>query len=351
MKNMATDKYLLNNKSYGFPTDTFLNYIEYSLPTPISGLWHEYGRLLVNLIPGTGPFNKTKQYCSHHHHKLCNMTKTPNNLFKKYVVKRTPFLCDIHDNKVNIVKYPKQFKNKSVIIEENEIKDIDIIICATGYKMKFDFLDEKYYKTKLIKKMVPNNDNSIAFIGFTRPTMGSLINIAEMQSWWVSLYFQNKLKYEIRNYKWARFQDPLNIKNDHINTIVIGNYYFKDLALDMKINPNLVKLFFTNFNLWVHIMTNSIHPTIYRLNGHFKHKNAEKILYYMYPSFKERLNDKYSNKKYTILYYFMFVLFHIIFIMSIFLFTKFVLLKHKRLKKRWILFSILFVLYSYNNWH
>ena len=168
----CSDKYNIGPLPY--PTDTLLNYIEYSLPTPVSGLWHEYGRYFVK------KFFSRKNICSHHHEELCNITKTPSNLFRKYVVKRTPFLCDIHENKVNIIKYPKKYKNKSVIIEEGiEIKDVDIIICATGYKMKFNFLDEKYYKTSLIKKMVPHNYDSIAFIGFTRPTMGSLINIAE----------------------------------------------------------------------------------------------------------------------------------------------------------------------------
>lgn len=80
--------------NFSTPTDTQLNYMEYSLPEPMSHIWHEYGRRVIKYVGGWDCAN-----CAHQHPKLCNITETPNNLFKKYVVKRTEFLLDIYDKK------------------------------------------------------------------------------------------------------------------------------------------------------------------------------------------------------------------------------------------------------------
>jgi hypothetical protein len=166
------------------PTDTQLNYIEYSLPEPMSHIWHEYGRLLV-----LKPYGMVCNKCSHQHSDLCKINETPDNLFKKNVVKRTEFLLDIYENKVNIVFYPDKIEDRNVYTKEKIIDNVDIIVCATGFKKYFPFLDHDVWKGEMIKKMVPVKYHNIAFIGFARPTMGSIATIAEMQCWWIEKYF------------------------------------------------------------------------------------------------------------------------------------------------------------------
>lgn len=339
------------------PSDTFLSWLEYSLPTPVSGLWHQHGRKMVFTAFGR---DVRKNNCVHNHDALCKTSKTPNSLFKKFVVKRTPFMCDMYLNKVKIIHYPNFIKGSTAYTLEDDIQNIDIIICASGYQMKFDFLDPSFYsynlsnpekKDPLIKKMVPRHQQNLAFVGFVRPTMGSINNVAEMQSWWLSLFFKKKLNYKIRDFAWARPQDPLNVKNDFVNTIVIGNYYYKDLAMDMNICPNMPKLFFTKPKVWWHIIHSTIHPMVFRLQGCFNHKNAEQIYLETLPSDKRLI---YSMKY----YYLFFFLLHVIFIMCIVLISYLIVYC---LRKSGILqththtyslvLSFLFIWYTYKYWY
>ena len=332
---------------YNYPSDTMLTYLEYSLPNPVSGLWHNYGRLFF--LGGNNKCTHTHLGKKIHDTKLCDITKTPSSLFSKYVVKRTAFMCDINNNLVNIINYPIKFYNKKVITKKETVDDVDIIICCTGYKKKFTFIDEKYYKCNLIKKIICTKNNNLAFIGFTRPTMGSINNIAEMQSWWTYLYFTNNLKYKIRNFNWGRPSDPLNIKNQYVNTIVIGNYYYRDLALDMNIHPNMKFLIFKNPKLWCHILFCSIHPCIFRLKGEFKHKNAENFIYNL-PSY----GIQSKSNPWWILYMSLFIILHILFILSIIYLTKFlfkIILSNKIANNNVNFIIFLIILYTYSYWY
>ena len=284
------------------PTDTKLFYAEYSLPEPMSEYWHIYGRWIFHTF-----LNVKCGKCMHQHKELCDKTDTPDDLFKKYVVKRTEFMIDIYDNKVNILYYPDKIENKTVITRDKTIENVDIIVCATGYKKQFPFLDDKIINDEFIKKMVPKNTSNIAFIGYARPTMGSIASIAEMQSWWVESYFANTLTYRERT-PILRFKDPLNLQNEHINTIIIGCFYLKDLARDMRIEPNMLYLLFTDFQLFNKIYTGSCHPMIYRIHGDKYYPGSREVL--MSTLYGVDTESQYYAK----LYLSMFVLFHIIFL-------------------------------------
>lgn len=158
--------------------------------------------------------------------------------------------------------------------------------------------------------MIPKNTNNLAFIGFARPTMGSIAAIAEMQSWWVNEYFYNNLNYQIRQ-PFFRNIDPLNLDNEHINTLVIGCFYLKDLAKDMNLEPNMTYLLFTNFELFTTILCNSCHPMMYRIHGKKRTPESEKILLDTWPSFE----NKTGNMK---LYLLFFVILHIIYYLVLF---------------------------------
>jgi dimethylaniline monooxygenase (N-oxide forming) len=286
-----------------FPTDTQLNYSEYSLPEPMSEFWHNFGRKIVNTFGGS---NYECGKCSHYHKQLCDINETPNNLFKKYVVKRTEFLLDIFEEKVTVVYYPYKIEGKTVYTKEETIENVDIIVCASGYRKQFPFLDKSVYSGEFIKKIIPKNTTNIAFIGFARPTMASIASIAEMQSWWTELYFQNKLNYTIRRPVFRK-QDVLNLENDHIDTLVIGCFYMKDLAKDMNLEPNLVYLFITDFELFHKIYTGSCHPMIYRINGAKSYPEAREILMDTLPDFNDHSP---TSKKYFV----MFLFYHLLFI-------------------------------------
>lgn len=303
------------------PTDTHLLYIEYSLPEPMSEFWHTWGRWIIhNLV-----YNSCGK-CNHQYKELCDKTETPDDLFKKYVVKRTDFMLDIYENKVKLLYYPDKIENKNIYTKDGIIENVDIIVCATGYKKHFPFLDSQIIEDEFIKKMIPKNTSNIAFIGYARPTMGSIASIAEMQSWWIESYFSNKLSYKIRT-PFFRFKDVLNLENDHINTIVIGCFYLKDLAKDMKLEPNMIKLFFTDFELFKKIYTGSCHPMIYRIHGDKYYPEARQILINTFVDFD---NDRSTVEKG---YFGMFIIYHIIFILSIYFISSFIIFLIQRNNK------------------
>ena len=195
--------------------------------------------------------------------------------------------------------------------------------------------------------MILKNKSNIAFVGYARPTMGSIGPLAEMQSWWIESYFANRLLYKIRK-PIFRFKDPLNLDNEHINTLVIGCYYLKDLAKDMNIEPNMTYLFFTDFELFKKIYTGSCHPMIYRIHGNKSYPEARNILINTFYDFN---NEKsFIEKKYLL----MFITFHILFIICICIlsyFLTFLLVKKLKLKNKfkliycYIFISLLFVSY------
>ena len=290
------------------PTDMNLNYVEYNLPEPMSAIWHECGRYILGNILAFGNSYNMNNNCVHSHEKLCSINETPNNLFKKYVVKRTEFLLDIYENKVTVIKFPNKIKDNTIEYEEGSIKNVDIIVCATGYKKHFPFLDKKYTEDEYIKKIVPKNTSNLAFIGFARPTMGSIAAIAEMQSWWVNEYFYNNLNYQIRK-SLLRNVDPLNLENEHINTLVIGCFYLKDLAKDMNLEPNMLYLFFTNYDLFTTILSNSCHPMMYRIHGKKRTPESERILLDTWPTFK---NKQFGWKMYILFFVVLHVIYYLV---------------------------------------
>lgn len=333
--------------NFVYPSDTHLNYMEYSLPEPMLYVWHNYGRkFIIGNNDGCGK-------CTHSHKKLCDINETPDNLFLKYVVKRSDFILDMYENKVNIVYYPDKIIGKTVYTKEKIIENVDIIVCATGYKKYFPFLKDSIYNDEFIKKMIPKNTSNIAFIGFARPTMGSIAVIAEMQSWWVQKYFENKLSYKIRKPFFSN-NDVLNLTNKNINTLVIGCFYLKDLAKDMNIEPNMMYLLFTNFKLFFTIYTGSCNTMVYRIHGEKSYQGSDKVLIESFPNF----NSHSTSSK---LYIFMFLIYHIVFIIlcifvayvisyGIFIISnlKYKNAKYKNLKYLFyiISISIIFIFYS-----
>ena len=302
-------KMLANNDLYT-PTDTQLTYIEYSLPEPMSQFWHEHGRQMLISSFARKIFNTSTDECPkcfHNHNGLCKINETPNSLFKKYVVKRTEFLLDLFENKATIVYYPDKISGQTIYTKEKVIDNVDIIVCATGFQKYFPFLEKDVWEGNLIKKMIPEKYTNIAFIGYARPTMGSIAVMAEMQGWWLHKYwYDSSFTYLIRKPLFREI-DQLNIPNEHINTVVNGCFYLKDLAKDLDIEPNMFYLFFTDFELFFKIFTGTCHTMVYRIHGYKKYEKSREVLLDTYIE---------VDKKSTVerLYLLFFIMLHVCFI-------------------------------------
>ena len=279
--------FVKNSDKPSAPNDTILTRAEYTLNPLYSQLWQSY------ISRELGPGNYQNR-CSHGVKKLCKNNK--RNIFAKYLVKRSNFLCDIKSDKtVKILRDNINLKEHKLYNNNKFIDNIDIVIYATGYRPKLEFLSEQIKNDKYIKNIIPENHQNIAFIGFTRPTMGSILIIAEMQTMWTMLYFENKLDYTIRQKSIFRSIDPLKLKNKFLRHLVINNYYLEDLGKDMKICPNLTKLYFNDRKLWYHLFYGMSHPISFRLHGEYYDKNARDNLIKFYKqTFK--LRNNYQTK-------------------------------------------------------
>jgi len=274
--------YFVKGQKPSAPNDTILTRNEYSMTPFLSNMWH-------GVIAGQNKVLNYDNRCSHGVKELCHNDK--RNVFAKYLVKRTKFLCDIHSNKVKILRGDIYFNFNQVYENGKFIDDIDIIVYATGYRPKLEFLPEKVKNGEFIKNIVSLENPNIAFVGFTRPTMGSILIIAETQVMWLMLYFENRLNYQIRKNSFFRNINPQKLDNKLLRHLVIGNYYMDDLALDMKVKPNLKKFFFTDFKLWYYLFFGMVHPMNYRLEGVYYLPQVRENIHKIYQKTFELRND------------------------------------------------------------
>lgn len=157
-------------------------------------------------------------------------------------------------------KYARQFFNKNGhtvdhihtgrVIAEDEITDVQDdmvsfksgnsrnythIICCFGYHFHCPFLPEKYRTGNLedlYQFVFPADDNSIAFLGFARPIIGSIPLITEMQCLWTFRVFSGKVKLkdqatlEARQVKINRKWDRRLPGRGNLRTLVLPSTYF-----------------------------------------------------------------------------------------------------------------------------
>lgn len=89
-------------------------------------------------------------------------------------------------------------KGKKVTFTDGfEQDDVDIILLGTGYKVGFPFLP-KEFQPKSIRQMYKNifnvEDPTLAFIGFSRPTQGSIPQLAELASIFAAKVFSGLIE-------------------------------------------------------------------------------------------------------------------------------------------------------------
>ncbi|RYH09241.1 hypothetical protein EON65_40320 [archaeon] len=75
-------------------------------------------------------------------------------------------------------------------------EDVDVLLLCTGYRLGFPFLPEEFRPKKirgLYKNIFHPEDPTLAFVGFSRPTQGSIPQLAELVSLFVSRAFAGKI--------------------------------------------------------------------------------------------------------------------------------------------------------------
>ena len=84
----------------------------------------------------------------------------------------------------------KSVEKRTVVFDDGESGEFDVIVCATGFRPSRTIID--MCSCDVYKHVFLRGDPTISRVGFIRPTIGSVTNMAEMQARWVASVISGK---------------------------------------------------------------------------------------------------------------------------------------------------------------
>ena len=112
-------------------------------------------------------------------------------------------------------------------------QEFNTIIMSTGYRKSFPFLPDRYTEMSMgdhYKFVFDIKDPSLAFVGYSRPVVGSVVTFSELQARWVARVYSNHAPLK-----------PLEEREaDHTRDVAYLRDYFKDSSRRLE---GLVELF------------------------------------------------------------------------------------------------------------
>jgi len=166
-----------------------------------------------------------------------------------------------------------------VFVGENQEHEVDSVILATGYNIRFPFLEEGVLEinrnhVEVYKYMFPlgQDQNTLAIIGLIQP-LGCIFPVAEMQSrWFVQLMIGNKqLPSQKQMKRDAEIKNLKNAKryNDSQRHTIQVDYaeFIDELSGLVGCRPNLLWLALTDPRLFWACLTGPMLAYQYRLFG------------------------------------------------------------------------------------
>ena len=117
--------------------------------------------------------------------------------FFKFFINKSGKVLDLIDYKRLVPKGAilKCNGNKVTFVDGSK-EEFDVAILSTGYKPSFPYLPERYSRFKLgerYKFVFDVEDPTIAFVGYVRPIVGSVVGVSELQAWWVARVFSGRV--------------------------------------------------------------------------------------------------------------------------------------------------------------
>lgn len=173
----------------------------------------------------------------------------------------------------------KRFEENGILFtDDSEITEVDVVILATGYLIKFPFLSDivhfKDNKVHLYKySIIPTlKHHTLAIIGLIQP-LGPIFPVAEMQSRWFTQVLKGNLKLPAKECmeKDIKAKNEANAKrytDSTRHTIQIDWIPFMDeLSKAIGAKPNLIKMAVTDPKLFWACFNGPCLPYQYRLQG------------------------------------------------------------------------------------
>lgn len=165
----------------------------------------------------------------------------------------------------------KSFKNKNL--------KPDIVILATGYKQCFSFLDDDYpcASDANIRNIWREGCETVSFIGFIRPSFGSIPPLAELQAQlWITLLL-NRLPNPIQSINIKHYLLQTSPKS-RITYGVDHESYAYQLALDIGAAPSFTQVLLLGWKTTVSwALSANVNPK-FRLVGPWQWNGAKEIM-------------------------------------------------------------------------
>ncbi|KAK0671296.1 hypothetical protein QBC41DRAFT_363349 [Cercophora samala] len=121
-------------------------------------------------------------------------------------------------------------------VKDKHIKP-DIVVCCTGYKQRFPFLDRHHYRTaeeSNVWNIWHDRDPTVGFIGFLRPSLGAIPPLAEMQAQlWILKVVAPERVPELRAEDEPHYR-LLHGRDSRVGYGIDHESYVYQLALDMN---------------------------------------------------------------------------------------------------------------------
>ncbi|XP_054708902.1 flavin-containing monooxygenase 5-like [Uloborus diversus] len=198
----------------------------------------------------------------------------------------------ILSGRVVIKQNVKKFTKQGVIFEgEDEEHNIDAVIMATGYEIKFPFVDETIFKVsensvELYKFVFPPQlqHPSLAFIALVQP-LGAMFPIAEAQSRWFVQLMLKKIKLpskhdmEIEISKRHRQNRDKFVPSLRHTIQVFWISYMDEICSEFGAKPNLWKMALKDPKLAYLCYFGPCTPYQYRLQGPHTWEGAREAIF------------------------------------------------------------------------
>ena len=149
------------------------------------------------------------------------MQKPDHDILQTHATINSELLYFIKHGKIKPQKNIRKFSNNSVEFEDGSIDNFDIVLFATGYKIKFPFFDEAgidYEKNEidLYNFCFHPKYKNLMFVGLLQP-LGCIWPISDLQSQQIVKYLSNEWKLPA-NLEKAVYDQQNNMPYEFINT-------------------------------------------------------------------------------------------------------------------------------------
>ncbi len=205
---------------------------------------------------------------------------TPAGYLNTYYTKSRHMVRKVHDGKISPARGVQDIKGHQVLfVGDKAWHTFDDIIFCTGYRPKLDFNFPMDMKKERFRKILSLEDDSVAYVGYIRPYVTSVVMLAEMQARWVADVFSKNTPLPSLEKRCQMTVEDESIRKkrfamyaDRMPFLVDPFAYMNTLAKDIKQYPNYLKLWVTEPRTAFHVFFDSWNHFAYLLDHADKDK-------------------------------------------------------------------------------